>query len=301
MESLSSDHGLILKTRNRAECMELRLVLEASGIGAIARHQRGWWLLVVDPSDLPAAMQELEEYRQENASRSTAVASAVPVYGGSGVGVAVYATIILMVGLASMPWGLALDLFTPGEMQAGKVMSGELWRVVTALSLHLDEGHLASNLLFGVLFGLLAGRTLGGGVAWLSIVTAGSLGNFVNACVQNPDHTSIGASTAVFAALGVLVADALRPRTSTQQSLLRRWTPLVGGIMLLAFIGVGGGRVDVIAHVTGFLSGVLIGWGSSRLPQSWLADSRVQFITGTIAVALIALAWVVAMNGKFQI
>lgn len=276
--------------------MELRLVLDSAGIPARVDFDHGQWLLSVEALAADRAGQELDEYRRENLSRSSRVMPILPVYGGAITGVLVYAAIVVSVGIATLPWGLGLDLFTPGQMQAGQVMSGEWWRTVTALTLHLDEGHLASNLLFGVLFGFLAGRTLGGGIAWLAIVVAGSIGNLANAMVQSAEHTSVGASTAVFAALGVLVADALRPRVSAGESLLRRWRPLIGGLMLLAFIGVGGGRVDVMAHVTGFLAGLVIGWVASRLPDHWRANDKVQFATGLLAVALVAFAWVIALG-----
>lgn len=275
--------------------MELRLVLEAAGIAARANHHRGWWTLTVDASDAATAEAELEEYRNENLSQSNPAIQVAQAHGGGGLGVMVYSAVIISIALLTLPWGMGWNLFSPGQMQAGLVMSGEVWRTVTALTLHLDEGHLASNIVFGILFGYLAGRTLGGGVAWLSIVIAGALGNLANAFVQPPEHNSIGASTAVFAALGILVADALRIRKSTRESLLHRWSPIVGGIMLLSFIGVGGGRVDVIAHVTGFLAGLIIGWTSSRIPQRWLASRRVQQAAGIATLALVAIAWGIAL------
>lgn len=107
---------------------------------------------------------------------------------------------------------------------------------------------------FGAVFGLLAGRVLGGGVAWLTILLGGALGNGINVMIQEPTHRSIGASTPVFAAMGVLVAYALRPRESHDDTLLKRWTPLIGGSLLLAFTRVEGERTDVAAHCTGFLA-----------------------------------------------
>ena len=276
--------------------MELRLVLDSAGIMARVDFDHGRWLLSVDEVSVERAEHELDEYRRENLTRSSRVIALAPVFGGAVPGVMLYAVVVLAVGIATLPWGLAVDLFTPGQMQSGQVMSGQWWRTVTALTLHLDEGHLASNLLFGVLFGFLAGRTLGGGMAWLSIVVAGSLGNLVNAMVQSDEHTSVGASTAVFAALGILVADALRPRVSAGESLLRRWSPLVGGMMLLSFIGIGGGRVDVMAHVTGFLAGLVIGFLISRLPVRWRANDKLQFATGSLALIMVSIAWVIALR-----
>jgi len=54
--------------------------------------------------------------------------------------------------------------------------------VVTALTLHVDSGHLITNLGFGMLFGYLAGQLLGPGIAWASILAAGALGNFLTRC-----------------------------------------------------------------------------------------------------------------------
>ena len=73
---------------------------------------------------------------------------------------------------------------------------------MTALGLHADSVHLAGNLVFGLVFGFLAGERLGWGLAWFGMLLAGALGNTLNAFVQAPDHTSVGASTAVFATLG---------------------------------------------------------------------------------------------------
>jgi membrane associated rhomboid family serine protease len=278
--------------------MESRLVLEAAGISGRAEFRDGWWWLVVDQEELPDAITELEAYRQENLSRTTAAVRSPPIYSGAVWAVLIYAAVVVLIAVLTAPWGYGLDLFTDGSMQAGLVKAGQWWRAVTALTLHLDEGHVASNLVFGSLFGFLAGKALGGGVAWLSIVIAGAFGNGVNAMVQAPEHTSVGASTAVFAALGVIVANSLRPRLFQNESLLRRWSPLVGGVMLLALIGVGGERTDVLAHVTGFFAGILIGWASSRLPNRRLANDRFQMLAGVSALAIVAIAWTIALSGR---
>ena len=280
-----------VKTRQRRECLELRLVLEAAGIASEAVHRDGWWLLIVNRNDLDHARAELEDYRRENPVRPTGQHKVVPVYGGSATAVFAYAAVIILVFVMNMRW----DLMPAGQMQAGRVMAGEWWRTVTALTLHLDVEHIAANLVFGVVFGLLAGGALGGGVAWLAIVIAGALGNLVNAIVQAPTHTSIGASTAVFAALGMIVAHALRSWGSESEKPLKRWSPLIGGILLFAYTGVGGERTDVLAHVTGFLAGMSIGWFGCRLPQDWLASGNVQKWSALAALGIVTAAWIVGI------
>lgn len=201
----------------------------------------------------------------------------------------------MLVAVFATRWSFGIDWFFAGRMEAGRVMAGEWWRIVTALTLHLDAGHIMGNLAFGGVFGFLAGRVLGGGVAWLAIVVAGALGNLMNAAVQAPTHLSIGASTAVFAALGVIVSHALRPRAAVPEKTLKRWSPLIGGVLLLAFTGVGGERTDIVAHVTGFFGGLLIGWAACRLPDRWLASRLVQRLAGFTAIAVVVSAWIVAL------
>jgi membrane associated rhomboid family serine protease len=285
----------VFRTRQRDECLASRLVLSAAGISAEAGYRDGWWLLVVNSADLAISDAELEAYRQENPVQSAGQNTAVPVYGGAAAAVLVYAGIIILIFVLTSESAFGLEWLTAGRMQAGSVMAGESWRTVTALTLHLDAGHILSNLVFGAVFGLLAGHVLGGGVAWLTIVVAGALGNFINAMVQSPTHSSIGASTAVFAALGVIVSHALRPRSSVQERPLRRWSPLIGGVLLLAFTGVGGEHTDVVAHLTGFLAGLMIGWVGCGLPDHWLASGAIQKSAGLATVALVALAWIVGL------
>ncbi len=289
------DYETVFRTRQRDECLESRLVLNAAGISAEAIDRDGWWFLVVRRDDLATSAAELEAYHQENTDRLIPVSPTVPIYGGAAVAVFVYAGILLLVAVLTSQWAFGPEWVAVGRMQAGRVMAGEWWRTVTVLTLHADAGHIAANLVFGALFGFLAGQVFGGGVAWLAIVIAGALGNFINAMVQPPTHSSIGASTAVFAALGVIVAHSLRHWTSVQEKPLRRWSPLIGGVLLLAFTGVGGERTDVVAHLTGFTAGLLIGWLGCGLPNHWLASGGVQKWAGLATVAIVTSAWIVGL------
>ncbi len=281
----------VFATRHREAWLESRLVLDAVGIPVETVQRDGWWILVVRGDDLAMAAAELDAYRHENAEQPSEPSNGVRVYQGAAAAILVYAGILLLIATLAAQWAYGLEWLSVGRMQAGRVMAGEWWRTVTALTLHLDAGHITSNLIFGAIFGFLAGRVLGGGVAWLAIVVAAALGNFINAVVQSPSHVSIGASTAVFAALGVIVAHALRPRSLGRERPLRRWSPLIGGVVLLAFTGVGGERTDVVAHLTGFLAGLLIGSVGCRLPHPWLASCNVQKSAGFATVAIVASAW----------
>lgn len=295
MDGTPPDYEPVFRTRRQSECRESHLVLDAAGISAETGFRDGWWWLVVNRGDLAIATAELEAYRRENPKRSECRSPAVPVYGGAALAAFTYAGALILVAILTVQGAYGLEWFSAGRMQAGGVMAGEWWRILTALTLHLDAGHLLANLIFGVAFGYLAGRILGGGVAWLTIVTAGALGNLLNAMVQPASHSSIGASTAVFATLGVIVSHALRPRAPVPERRLKRWSPLIGGVLLFSLTGMGGERTDVVAHVTGFLAGLLIGGLGCRLPASWLASRNVQTRAGFAAIAIVTFAWFVGL------
>jgi MYXO-CTERM domain-containing protein len=163
------------------------------------------------------------------------------------------------------------------------------------LSLHANASHLVANIVIGGLIGLFAGQLLGSGLAWLSILIGGAAGNLLNAWIRQPAHTSIGASTAVFAALGIVAAFAWRQRRDVQTSRLARWAPLVGGIVLLGYVGTGGARTDVLAHVTGFFSGVLLGALYGRLGHRVVLAPSIQLLLGLGALAVLAFTWTCAL------
>ncbi len=123
------------------------------------------------------------------------------------------------------------------------------------------------------------------------MLLAGALGNALNAFVQAPSHTSIGASTAVFATLGILAAYTWK-RRRTQ---INRWVPLGGGVALLAFLGMGGERTDIFAHFAGFGSGCLFGLVFGVLETRSLLVAWHKHTLGLAASLFFALAWTLAL------
>ena len=237
MKPSKSGFEPVWQTQHPAQCRELRLVLESVGIASQTIQQDGWWWLIVASEDLPVAAVEIEQYQLENHGNSKSQPlERTRVYSGAAAGVVGYISVILLVACLRIEAFFDRDWLLAGRMVAGPVTSGEWWRVITALTLHVDAEHIYSNLIFGAVFGFLAGRLLGGGIAWLGITLAGSFGNLLNAMIQSDDHSSIGASTAVFAALGVMVSHALFPMDK-HENRFKRWSPLIAGIALLGFTG----------------------------------------------------------------
>jgi rhomboid protease GluP len=277
----------------RNACEERSLVLHAVGIdAAVAWHGRSWVLLV------PAAAREdaraqLAVYERENPPRAAAPPPE-PLHRGAWAGSLAYAALLLVVGYLAGRASLARNWFEAGALFASPQHAGEWWRAVTALTLHVDVGHLLANLGFGTVFGLLAGQLLGPGVAWATVLLAAALANVANRLIAPDTHSSIGASTAVFATLGLLAAYAWRRRADTGDRWAYRWAPLIAGVILLGFTGAGGERTDVLAHLTGFVMGVLAGLAHARwrVPRGTVA----QWATAASAVLLIVLAWAAALE-----
>ncbi len=287
------DLVVIHRSHARPACDERAFMLHAVGIGSEIAWDGASWLLWVQASDQAAALAHLRRYERENPPRRPP-APPDPLHRGAWLGSAGYAAIVLLVGYLAGRDALGFDWLDAGAQRAGLIRSGEAWRAITALTLHLDVGHLLANLGFGTVFGLLAGQLLGPGVAWATVLAAAAAANLLNACIQPATHSSVGASTAVFATLGLLAAYAWRRRATEGGRWAYRWAPLVAGVILLGFTGAGGERTDVLAHLTGFAMGALAGvaHAARRCPRGPAA----QVVTGLVALLAIVGAWFSAMN-----
>lgn len=293
---MSPEIESVYHSASRKACLEHFLVLQAMGIDSDVLFLEGEFALVVSAQDGERARTQLSLYRQENQGWSVAPVAPLPhsPYGWNGI--FLYATVLFLLDFLQQNQVFSLDWWEAGKAHTGLIRQGEWWRCVTALSLHVDLAHLVGNLIFGGLFGLLVSRQVGGGLAWLAILLAGALGNGVNAFLQGARHTSVGASTAVFGALGVLAAVAWSTHRRFDRRWLIRWAPATAGVVLLAMLGTGGERTDVTAHLTGFVAGGLVGVGVGRLRQWFSPASWLQWLLGVAALVIFALSWVMALQ-----
>jgi membrane associated rhomboid family serine protease len=307
-----SERVEVSRCRDRAEARSQALVLVAVGIPCQLQEDWDGVSLLVDSDDALRAQWELESYREENrraplvstAQRLGLLTEPAAGEGGGGervlpspplLGVIGYA-LVLLAGFGAQnrrPWGL--DWTGLGAVEAQAILDGALWRAATGLTLHADLGHLLGNLVFGGVCGLLVGRQFGTGLGWLALVLAGTLGNLLNVVFQDAGHVAVGASTAVFGGLGFLAGAAQSARELRWRQGLRRWSPVAAGIMLVAFLGVGGERTDVGAHVAGFVAGVGLGLGAAHLPDGLRTSARAQAACAAGALGLLAVAWAVAL------
>jgi membrane associated rhomboid family serine protease len=257
--------------------LERSVVLDAMGIAhEVEETPDGRWALVVGDVDAPAAEAALAAWEAENPPRLEVVAR--PDYGRSLAGVVVGVAVLAF----ALPAGLgpAGSLFERGSADAARMLQGEWWRAATALTLHADLAHVVAHAAaLGIFLGAVA-RRLGPALATWLVLAAGVAGNLLTALVLRGGHVSIGASTAVFGALGTLSALQV-PRRSA-------WLTLGVGVALLGLLGTGE-RADLLAHLLGFAVGVTEGLAVRRMtpPRRSLRQPAIALL----ALAPIVLAW----------
>lgn len=304
LKAIDEEHGtqdswsIVYEATNQLACSDRALVLQSVGIP----HQTmadvsGRFMLVVPADYVERAKFELWQYEQENRPAPMQPEKIRPDYGRAFPGVIAYLLIVVAIGWMSGQGSFGLDWYGAGRVDGNLIREGEWWRAWTALTLHGGIKHILGNIVFGVLFGILAGGLLGPGLAWLGIVMAGGLGNTLNVFLLDASHRSIGASTAVFAALGIVSGFVWRARLMAQDRWAWRLGPIVGGIALLAYTGTGSieENTDTGAHVAGFACGFATGMILTRLKQLQ-ASQTAQLTAGTAAFVAILCSWWVALN-----
>ena len=287
----------VLRARHWKQSSEAGLVLTALKIEHEVERVEGRWVIVVPAEAADRARAELGEYAEE--VRQPPVGKLpMPELSTGWRGVGVYVAVLLAVAWLARQSAYGHDWLGLGRIDSVRILAGEWWRTVTALTLHVDFSHLAGNIVFGAFFGLYAGRYLGAGIGWAAILGGGALGNALNVLIQPGRHLAIGASTAVFAALGLLTAYTWRRGFLKNTPWRMRIAPIVAGIGLLAFTGTGsgveGGNVDILAHLTGFIAG--FGIGAALAAVEIPRDPDAQRLWGGISAVVLALAWITALG-----
>ena len=181
-----------------------------------------------------------------------------------------------------------------GVWNAEKVLNGDWWRIITALTLHADISHLLSNIFWIALLEAFLTMEIGGGLAALMAVFTGALAN-AGMLSMGAEHSSLGASTMVFSLVGLLCSVQFvhlyksRVKDGGSFVILIPWKPLFAGVVIFAFYGTAPGT-DVLAHGMGLASGMLVGFPVERL--GFLSESIIwQLLFTTITMALLAMAW----------
>lgn len=289
---MTDDSETILRVApEEALAREWELALLAQGLSPHLHRRPDGMVITVPPAEFDRAVAGLAAYEQDNLSKARQPdprTTSFDLRAGSVAALLLMGCYLASIAWSSMPW------LERGSADAARIVDGELWRTVTALTLHGDAAHALSNAFaMAVFFGAASGQ-LGTGMAAVLIVLGGAAGNLANAYLRISAHVAVGASTAVFAAVGMLGSLAAMRRRATGDK-RRAWIGVAAALALLGMLGSGGARVDVLAHFLGFLAGGALGIVAALISPP-PRDALVQWSCGAATIALIGCCWILAMS-----
>lgn len=276
------------------------LVLFSQGIDHIIERKSPFGLeLLVKYKDKETALQEIIYYERENADLlETSHSFKQEKIGHIEPSLWIFLFLIAFfkltnldikaLGYSNIPW------YEIGSVQAWAIFHGQWWRLLTGLTLHQDLVHLFSNVFIGGGFIVLLCLEIGSGWGWFLTLLSGGLGNGLNVLIQGVPHNSVGLSTSVFGALGILAA--LRTVKSPDSNLEQKLLPLGAALGLLALLGTGGKNTDVGAHLSGlgcgFVLGLITKWAKKR---NLLLQKRLNQGLGLVTLGGMILIWYLAL------
>lgn len=297
IENPAPEYVEVASTERRNRARLWSLVLLAVGIPNLIDESEVGFSLKVPALKLERATRELALFAEEDHNWPP------PKFFGEerGAGGRRPPTVLLLGGLLIFyaltgPAEFGNAWFRRGAVDSTAVLqNGEWWRLFTALTLHADPVHLLGNLVFGGLVIHFLLRLYGVGLGSFLTIFCGALANYANVLSHGPGHHSVGFSTAVFAAVGLLAGSQLN-----RQRFGGIILPLGAGLSLLAMLGSEGVRTDLGAHLWGLAVGMLFGlsrrlWPGGRevLLRGWLQAALL------VAVFLVlAGAWFLALAVK---
>ncbi|HEY0682497.1 MAG TPA: rhomboid family intramembrane serine protease [Steroidobacter sp.] len=193
-------------------------------------------------------------------------------------------------------WNANLELLTRwGANTTSLTTAGQGWRLISALFLHAGFIHLLLNMwvLWGI--GRLTERLYGNALFAVIYASAGCIAS-LSSIAWHPFVISVGASGAVFGAVGACLAFFLRSRTHIPRGIVWRHGLATAVFILFNLVsGFMSGGIDNAAHVGGLLTGLVLGFLLARPVQDGeriaLKPLRIVVATGYVLLAIGSGVW----------
>lgn len=299
---LESGETGCFQTDNSQVALEWCAVLASQKIDFELSREGDLWLFCIPEPDFKNAEKNISEYEQERQSFNKNLEEfntpSTPLELGKSLPFIFCSIFLLLFHMITGPVKPKAPYFNEGTLNSAALFKqGEWWRLITALSLHADFPHVMSNCLFLIIFATIASFQVGPGVALISILISGIAGNLSTVGILGfKSYSSLGASTAVFGALGIITALGWLEysKKATRLTKLKKWAPLVAGLALLSFTGTAPGT-DLIAHLFGFIWGLVIGLFINKI-KSYKNQFIMQGILYVISFLIVFFAWSRALS-----
>lgn len=184
------------------------------------------------------------------------------------INVAVYLAMLLP-GLDIAGWGANIGQLTLG---------GEYWRLVTAGFIHAGFFHIAFNMWCLWSLGRLSERLFGRWQTFTIYLVTG-VGGALLSIAYNWERSEVGASAAIFGIAGALLAGLKFGNLSVSTGERRAIVSSMVFFIVMNFALGFGGNIDNMAHLGGFVTGLLIG-----LPMGAFARHHKLYQLATVLV-----------------
>jgi membrane associated rhomboid family serine protease len=282
---------VLFQNLSEQEADAYRLVLSSAGIFFRLKQEEHGWCLSVKDSDVENAAKEIKQYLAENqkftASSKMYRDSEQRSFAG------LWVSIVLLVCHVAVAVTHSREVLVHSYgSSASHILRGQLYRSVTALMLHADAMHILANTVGMAVFGTAVCMVMGWGAGVMGILITGAIGNLLNALLYGYGHISIGASTAIFGSIGILSGYQFFNKIRQPDQKLKAFLPISGGFALLAILG-SGAHSDVMAHLFGFLAGLVLGSLYALLVKRKVFIKYQVFFLIT-AMVIVAAAWLKA-------
>ncbi|MBU0908067.1 MAG: rhomboid family intramembrane serine protease, partial [Proteobacteria bacterium] len=191
-------------------------------------------------------------------------------------------------------------LFIPQPQGLADIKFGHILPVVGCAVEYVDaelqgvQHRLLGNVIIGGIIIHFLCKILGSGLGWFLVLVAGTAGNAFNILLRTGQHLSVGFSTAVFGAIGILTGLELKRQFRIKGVLL----PLGAGLSLLAMLGSGGERTDLGAHFWGLAVGCGIGVLVASFPVflKWCNAWQRQLFFLAVSLLIVLGCWQLAFS-----
>jgi len=230
------------------------LILTSQNIENRVQQQNNLFDVLVHPADIKKALITIKAYYKENRFfRLKQQLKQIPISSFKSYTAFSIMGLLWFIHALCLHYNIHEKMILKYGASSLFILQGETFRAITALFLHSDARHLVGNMAGLLIFGAPVISLSGFGVGPFMLLFSGTLGNLINAHFYQTAHLSIGASTAVMGAAGLLAAFQITQKAKSIR--LNSLMPIFAGAVLIALFSQGE-NTDVWAHVFGFLCGL---------------------------------------------
>jgi rhomboid protease GluP len=281
----------LIAAHSKREAMDFGLVLASQGLESTITQVAAQWGVMVAERDYERSVEILRIWKEEN--RGWKWRNSLPTVAGK-----VFHWGSLIWALATVAvyfWSMTPGIREAGMMDSQRVAAGQWWRLFTAVTLHADLPHLLSNITSGLILLGLAMARYGTGVALLIAFLSGVGGNVAGLLLYSDAHKGLGASGMVMGALGLLAITPPADGWDRQVGIGLILRGIAATFLMLVLIGFSP-RSDVVAHIGGYVGGVVFGLVISRWSARVLQDSITSLAAAATLFLTVIITWWLALR-----